>query len=166
MERKKTYKTNFAVAKNWLNNKYILCNEIAELDESVWMNIMPDYNVGFDENDPSTFVCPECGEEIRLSKVVDEDGEETGEYACGACDTVFEPDAEYRSQNDEIFQWLLSDCDRGDVEFLRKHFGLKFSYSDMLDLYVLCVTHYGTAWDYVSWKTDLEQAAREEGQPK
>lgn len=58
----------------------------------------------------------------------------------------------------EIFQWFLTDCSESDVEFLEQHFGLKFTFSDALDLYVLCVDHYGTSWDYVYWTTDLEQA--------
>lgn len=58
----------------------------------------------------------------------------------------------------EIYQWFLTDCSESDVEFLEQHFGLKFTFSDALDLYVLCVDHYGTSWDYVYWTTDLEQA--------
>ena len=49
----------------------------------------------------------------------------------------------------EIFQWFISDCTESDVEYLEKYFDLKFTYSDMLDCYILCVTHFGTSWDYV-----------------
>ena len=63
----------------------------------------------------------------------------------------------------EIFQWFLTDCSESDVEYLEQHFGLKFTFSDVLDLYVLCVDHYGTSWDYVYWTTDLEQAQCELG---
>lgn len=59
----------------------------------------------------------------------------------------------------EIYQWFLTDCSESEVEFLEQHFGLKFTFSDALDLYVLCVDHYGTSWDYVYWTTDLEQAS-------
>lgn len=58
----------------------------------------------------------------------------------------------------EIYQWFLTDCTKYEVEYLEQHFGLKFTFSDTLDLYVLCVDHYGTSWDYVYWTTDLEQA--------
>lgn len=58
----------------------------------------------------------------------------------------------------EIFQYYLTDCSEDDVEWLEKHFNLKFTYSEKLDLYVLCVTHYGTSWDYVYWETDIENA--------
>ena len=50
----------------------------------------------------------------------------------------------------DIFQYFLTDCSESDVEFLEKTFDLKFSYSDKLDCFVLCVDHYGTSWDYVS----------------
>ena len=75
----------------------------------------------------------------------------------------------YDEENDtytEIFQWYLTDCTESDVEYLEEHFGLLFTYSDMLDLYVLCVDHYGTSWDYVYCETDLECAARKEGESK
>jgi hypothetical protein len=49
----------------------------------------------------------------------------------------------------EIFQWYVTDCSSSDVEFLEKSFGLLFTYSDKLDVYVLCVDHWGTSWDYV-----------------
>lgn len=50
----------------------------------------------------------------------------------------------------EIFQYFLTDCSEDDVKFLEKTFNLKFAYSEKLDLFVLCVDHYGTSWDYVS----------------
>lgn len=59
----------------------------------------------------------------------------------------------------DIYQWFLTDCSESDVEYLEEHFGLLFSYSDLLGLYILCVDHYGTGWDYVSCDTDLEYAA-------
>ena len=50
----------------------------------------------------------------------------------------------------EIFQWFITDCSVDDVKYLEKHFDLKFTYSPLLDKYILCVTHFGTSWDYVS----------------
>lgn len=51
---------------------------------------------------------------------------------------------------EEIYQWFLTDCSTSDVEYLEKRFGLLFTYSDLLGLYVLCVDHWGTSWDCVS----------------
>lgn len=61
-------------------------------------------------------------------------------------------------EGDEIFQFFLTNCSTSDVEFLEKHFGLLFAYSELLNLYVLCVDHYGTSWDCVTCYTDIEMA--------
>ena len=66
----------------------------------------------------------------------------------------------------DIFQFYLTSLSLSDVEFLEEHFGLLFAYSELLDVYVLCVDHYGTSWDYVTCSTDLEQAQRELGESK
>ena len=66
----------------------------------------------------------------------------------------------------EIFQWYITDCTQSDVEWLEEHFGLLFSFSDMLDKYILCVDHFGTSWDYVHCECDFEQGARELGEKK
>lgn len=50
----------------------------------------------------------------------------------------------------DIYQYYITDASLDDVEYLEKTFGLKFSYSNKLDCFVLCVDHYGTSWDYVS----------------
>lgn len=78
-------------------------------------------------------------------------------------DSIFFNNRFALDEESEIFQWFLTDCSESDVEFLERHFGLKFTFSDALDLYVLCVDHYGTSWDYVYWTTDLEQAQCELG---
>lgn len=59
-------------------------------------------------------------------------------------------------EGDEIMQTFITDCNEDQVEFLIKHFDLKFTYSNLLDCYILCVDHWGTSWEYVQVKTDLE----------
>ena len=49
----------------------------------------------------------------------------------------------------DIYQWFITDCNEHDVEYLEKTFDMKFTYSDMLGLYILCVTHFGTPWNGV-----------------
>lgn len=93
--------TSYATAVKWLNTSLILCNEIPQIDESVWDNMM----------------FPMCNE----------DGE----------------------TEEEIYQWILTSASTADVDYLTHTFGLKFTYSDKLDIYVLCVTHWGTGWDEV-----------------
>lgn len=46
----------------------------------------------------------------------------------------------------DIYQWFITDCSGEDVRFLEDWFGLLFSYSEMLDCYILCVDHCGTPW--------------------
>lgn len=75
-------------------------------------------------------------------------------------------DDEETGEMTDIYQWFLSDCSDDDVRYLEETFGLLFTYSDLLDLYVLCVDHYGTSWDYVYCETTNEYAARELGQGK
>lgn len=54
---------------------------------------------------------------------------------------------------EEIYQWYLCDLDDYVKEQLIE-WGFIFSYSNMLDLDVLMVNHWGTSWDYVM--TDVE----------
>lgn len=75
----------------------------------------------------------------------------------------FETYDDETGEHTEIYQYFLTNYDAGDVEFLEQHFNLLFTYSDTLGLYVLCVDHFGTSWDYVTTETDLEAAARELG---
>ena len=60
--------------------------------------------------------------------------------------------SDYDEENDsckEIFQYFITDASGSDVEYLEKHFGLLFTYSELLDKYILCVDHFGTSWGYV-----------------
>jgi len=79
------------------------------------------------------------------------------------CDNITETDpsiwdnARFSFENEdgskvEIFQWFLTSASEEDVEYLERSFKLKFTYSDKLDLFVLCVDHCGTPWDAVDWK--------------
>lgn len=47
----------------------------------------------------------------------------------------------------EIFQYFIIDA--GTAQRLKEHTDAIIVYSQLLDLYVLCVTHFGTGWDYV-----------------
>ena len=133
-----TYRTNYGVAVNWLNNNFILCNEIQNLDPSIFDNA----HFGF-------------------FYYTDEDG---NQYES---ESDYEGEEELNENSRDIFQYYLTDCSESDVEFLEETFpGLLFTYSDLLGLYVLCVDHYGTNWYYVGTDTTLENAQREEGEKK
>ena len=113
----KKYLCNYRTAVNWRNNNYILCNNIGEIDPSVYSNVR--FN-------------PE-----------DEEG-----------NTI------------DIYQYYLSDASEADVEYLEKTFGLLFSYSELLDVYVLCVGHFGTSWSYVYCETTNELAECQLGETR
>lgn len=49
----------------------------------------------------------------------------------------------------DIYQYCITDCTAEDVRYLSEWFDLPFLYSDALDCFVLCVTHWGTSWDSV-----------------
>ena len=98
----RTFLTSYAEAVHWLHNSYVLCNNIPQIDETIWDNME------FDLYDEET----DCFE--------------------------------------DIYQYYITDCSQSDVEYLQKHFELKFTYSDKLDCYILCVDHFGTSWGYVS----------------
>lgn len=46
----------------------------------------------------------------------------------------------------DIYQYFITDCCKSDVDFLEKTFGLLFTYSNLLNCYVLCVDNFGTPW--------------------
>lgn len=50
----------------------------------------------------------------------------------------------------EVFQYYLTDLTDWGIEYIKENSqSFTIAYSETLDLYVLMVTHYGTAWDYV-----------------
>lgn len=61
--------------------------------------------------------------------------------------TLFDNIRQSYDEDMEIFQWFITDATDDDVEWLEEHFGLLFTYSEMLDRWILCVTHFSTAWE-------------------
>ena len=59
---------------------------------------------------------------------------------------------EYSEQFEDIYQYYIIDGQAADrfAEYTNEI----VMYNDRLDLYLLCVTHWGTGWDYVpsNWK--------------
>lgn len=55
----------------------------------------------------------------------------------------------------DIYQWyIISD---GGAEFLKELTDEIVMYDNELDIYVWCITHWGTAWDYVLTSIELEE---------
>lgn len=100
MGKTKTFYTDYKTASHWQNCSLILCNNLPEVDQSVYDNMRFDY---FDEDDNPL----------------------------------------------EVYQWFITDLSASDVEWMEETFDLHYTYSDLLDCFVLCVLHWGTSWDYV-----------------
>ena len=49
----------------------------------------------------------------------------------------------------EIYQYFITDFSESLVEWYEENFGLLFTYSNALDLFILCVDHCGTHWSGV-----------------
>ena len=57
----------------------------------------------------------------------------------------------------DIYQWFITDLQEWQVEWQEKRFpDLKYTYSDLLDCFILCVDHCGTAWTSVPTETVKE----------
>lgn len=163
---KQVYPTNFRVAVEWLHNDMVLCNNIPEIDPSIWDNMMPEIDIS-EAEDPVE--CPSCGAVSSIHPYYDPDGDVSYDWECDNCGLIWNPEDEKDNDGQEyreIFQWFLTSCSEWDVKYLRETFGLLFTYSNLLDLYVLCVTHYGTSWDYVDWTTTNPNAQRKLGEKK
>lgn len=81
------------------------------------------------------------------------------------CNNITEID-EYLFENcelcntdEEFYQYFLTDCTKDDAERLHKWFGLNFLYSEKLEMFVLCVEHFGTSWSSVSCGVYDKEAA-------
>ena len=93
-----------------------------------------------------------------------------GDASLVLCNKISEIDpsiydnARFNSYEDEeseypvdIYQWFITDLSDWQVEWNEKHFpDLKYTYSDLLDCYILCVDHCGTAWTSVPTETTKE----------
>lgn len=63
----------------------------------------------------------------------------------------------------EIFQYFLTNFTTDEVRWMEKTFPkLHFAYSQKLDLWILCVDHYGTSWDYVWTECELDWVMKSE----
>lgn len=70
---------------------------------------------------------------------------------------------EFDKSEPEFYQYFLTSMSQNECIWQCENFtGLHFVYCDKLDLYVLCVSHYGTHWSGVYMETKLEHWAVEE----
>ena len=128
-EELRTGKVSYGRLVNRLIPNMVLCNSIEELDCDLFSNmIIGDINYYIDNEG-----------NYRTQEEYEEDT--TGE--------IYE-------ETEVIYQYYLCDLSEWDLDYLKELGGVLLAYSNMLDLYVLMVNHYGTSWDYVM--TDIEWA--------
>lgn len=115
---KKVFYTDYYTAAHWGGTALVLCNNIVNIDDSIYDNMEFDY---FDVNDDPK----------------------------------------------DIYQWFITNDTQSDVEWKKQTFPeLLYTYSDLLDCYILCVDHFGTMWkgvqtpvinkDWIEANKDLE----------
>ena len=64
--------------------------------------------------------------------------------------------SDFDYENDEIYQYFLTSYSDDEIKWLRKIFpDLIFGYSDKMNLWILCVDHFGTMWSGVWTKCEL-----------
>ena len=129
-EEKTTGKASyFSVIDRYIND-LVLCNNIAEVDPSIWDNIETgDLYYYLDKNG-------------NYKTREDYENDETG--------TIEE-------YSDEVFQYYLCNLSQWDIDSIKdfKSNSIIISYSGLLDCNVLLVTHWGTSWEYVPTDIDL-----------
>lgn len=130
---KASYKT---VIQRFFGDDLFLCNNIANIDDSIWGNI----SVG------------------DLYSYIDKNGDyrTREEYENDENDEIYE-------EANDIYQYFLCNLSKYDIDNLNELLesncdnSIIVSYSDVLDCDVLMVTHWGTSWDYVSTNIDLTE---------
>lgn len=136
-QQRTAYPSNYYVATHWLHRDLVMCNNLPEVDPSIFDNAR-----------------------FSLFYYEDEEGniyEDPSEYDG-------EPEELYEKY-EEIFQYFITNFSLDEVEWMEEHFsGIRFTYSDLLDCFILCVTHFGTSWDYVYCDAYFENAKAEEGE--
>jgi len=73
-------------------------------------------------------------------------------------DPDFDPYIDFYESEDndeespEFYQYYITDLSDDSAEWSKKVFpDLTLVFSELLDAWILCVSHYGTSWDYLYW---------------
>ncbi len=138
------------------NNNIILCNEIVkdkDFQECLYTHLFEEKQREIDNiiEDIETL---EDAEKIIDEYCLNDDVLED----CETLDDIKEALKEPLDDNielPEVFQYYLTGCSDDDIRYNKEYLknALSFVYFEKLDLYVLCVHHWGTSWDCVSGVT-------------
>lgn len=109
-----------------------LCNNIVDIDDSVYENMNGNCFYYIDEN----------GNYYTEKEYLNDEKYLIYQELC------------------DFYQYYLCNLSNYEVDYLTK-LGICLSYSDLLDCDVLCVEHFGTSWDYVSTDIELTENCEE-----
>ena len=128
-EEKERGVISYARLTDFLFSDMVLCNNIQEVDPEIFGNI---------EIGSLYYYTDEDGNEYTEEEY---DNDETGKI--------------HQCEND-IYQYFIVDLRYGDIEYIKNTYGdcVILAYSNLLDVYVLMVDHFGTSWKGVM--TDIE----------
>lgn len=129
-EEKRTGKASyFSVIDRYIND-LVLCNNIVEVDPSIWDNI---------ETGNLYYYVDEKGN-YKTREEYENDESGTIEECCK-----------------DVYQYYLCHLSQFDLDSIKEFESdsIIISYSDLLDCDVLLVTHFGTSWEYVITDIDL-----------
>lgn len=129
-EEKRTGKASyFSVIDRYITD-LVLCNNIPEIDPSIWDNIETGSLYYYMDGDGNS------------KTQEDYENDETG--------TIEE-------YSEEVYQYYLCNLSKWELDTIKdfKSDSIIISYSDLLDCDVLMVTHWGTSWKYVPTDIDL-----------
>lgn len=129
-EEKRTGKASYFSVIDRHFGDLVLCNNIPEIDPSIWDNIeMGDLYYYID--DDGNYYTREDYEKDKEGKIYEE--------------------------TNNIYQYYLCNLRQWDYETLKEYESdsIIISYSDLLECDVLMVDHFGTSWKYVPTDIDL-----------
>lgn len=135
------------VVETFINN-LILCNNIAEVDTELLTNII----CGIETEDEL------YNDRLEELKEENKEGLESETITLEELEEQAREYAEEEFYNYEFYQYFIIDINDYELDYLQNcgQYTLKIMYSELLDVYVLGVTHLGTSWDYVSSDFELK----------
>ncbi len=140
-EEKRTGKASYmTLIKTLLHDDIFMCNNIPEVDPSIWDNV----SVG------SFYYYTDSDGNYRTEE----------EYQNDTTGEIYE-------NNEDIYQYFLCNLSQYQLDYIRQleadnnDNSIILTYSDLLGCDVLLVNHWGTGWDYVLTNVDLTENIKE-----
>lgn len=161
-EEKRTGRASYARVLKMYAGDMVLCNEIANIDDSVYENISIDNSEEIEEIEEKIEEIEEKIEALE-DQITEESSTESDEEISAKIKELEQEKEELEEEKEElenaayntdIYQWYLCNLSQWQVENLQAR-GIITSYSNMLDCDIIAVDHWGTAWDYVSTGSEL-----------